>query len=31
LYSTLGCSSLEQERSIKDAKRMVRIVFINFI
>jgi len=31
LYSTLGCFFLEQERSIKDAKRMVRIVFINFI
>ena len=30
-YSTLGCSSLEQEMSIKDAKIMVRIVFINFI
>jgi hypothetical protein len=31
LYSTLGCSSLEQERSVKDAKSIVRIVFINFI
>ncbi len=31
LYSTLGFSSLEQEMSIKDAKRMLRIAFINFI
>ena len=30
-YSTLGCSSLEQEMSIKDTKKMVRIDFINFI
>lgn len=31
LYSTLGFSSLEQEMSIKDAKRMLRIALINFI
>ena len=31
LYSTLGFSSLEQEMSIKEAKKMLRIAFINFI
>ena len=30
-YSTLGYFSLEQEMSIKEVKRIVRIVFINFI
>jgi hypothetical protein len=30
-YSTLGYSSLEQEISAKDNKRMSRIDFINFI